>query len=181
MISFFTTSSFEMDYVEYASEESSIIQRPVRNLSNPLQCFEDFEFRDRFRLQKISVINLTEILDSDLSRGCSNRGCPPPAVLQVMVALRFYADGCAHRTTADLFDISQANVCRIVHRVSKVICLHRAEFIKFPDDRQCESIKHIYVFFTKFNFPGKWISELNNIFNILNTLLRFLRHFRDSW
>ncbi len=167
-----------MDYAEYASEESNRIQRPVRDLSNPLQCFEDFEFRDRFRMQKMSVINLTEILDSDLSR-CSNRGCPPPSVLQVMVALRFYADGCAHRTTADLFDISEASVCRTVHRVSKVICLHRAEFIKFPDDRQCESIKH--AFFTKFNFPGKWIFEPNNIFNRLNTLLRFLRHFRDSW
>lgn len=64
--------------------------------------------------------------------------CPPPLPpsLQIMVALRFYANGNFQAVAGDLHGISKASVSRIVNAVSSALVALNPNFIKFPrDDR----------------------------------------------
>ncbi|GFU53438.1 nuclease HARBI1 [Trichonephila clavipes] len=56
---------------------------------------------------------------------CNNALNP---VEQVLIALRFYAVACMQLAIADLFDVSQPTVCRVVHRVSEDIASLLPEF-----------------------------------------------------
>ena len=83
----------------------------------PISYFDDHEFRDRFRFHKASVVSPTEMLKGDLAIEGNRRGNPIAPILEVLIAFRFYADGSVHRTGADLFNVSDASVCRIIHRM----------------------------------------------------------------
>lgn len=138
-----------MSYLDFDEIQ---IERPIRDRLDPLTYFSDTEFRIRFRLQKSCVIILTRSLEEDLVKS-SERGKPILPMLQVLVALRFFADGSVHRVGCDIFKISESSVCRIVHRVAKSICLRRNHYISFPDVGERDEIKH--EFFQEQQFPGK--------------------------
>lgn len=61
-----------------------------------------------------------------------NSNNPIPPVIQLLVALRFYATGCFLITIADFYGISEASTQRIVHRVLPTIAALRNQFIKLP-------------------------------------------------
>ena len=55
-----------------------------------------------------------------------------PALLQVAIAMRFYATGNFQITDGDLIGVTQPTVCRIIHKVSREIAKNKKHFIKFP-------------------------------------------------
>ncbi|KYN29456.1 Putative nuclease HARBI1, partial [Trachymyrmex cornetzi] len=57
---------------------------------------------------------------------------PIPPVIQLLVAIRFYATGSYLITVADFCGISESSAQRIVHRVSPIIAALNNEFIKLP-------------------------------------------------
>lgn len=74
-------------------------------------------------------------------------------MMQILVAVRFYADGSFLRSLGNLFQIINARVSRIVHRVSLEICHRREEYIRFPTDNEFPSVKR--GFYDVAHFPGK--------------------------
>ena len=79
-------------------------------------------FGVRFRLRKDSVNILTDILKDNLQHQ-TRRGLPLTPVQQVLVNLRFYAKASFQQEIGDLFGISKYAVCKVIHRVSRVIAL----------------------------------------------------------
>ncbi|GFW95149.1 RNA-directed DNA polymerase from mobile element jockey [Trichonephila clavipes] len=118
--------------------------RKVRKLverSNLFEELDDYEFQRRFRLTKESVAKLTLLIEDKLEgkTPCNNALNP---VEQVLIALRFYAVAYMQLAIADLFDVSQPTVCRVVHRVSEAIASLLPDFIHLPVNR--EECKKIY-------------------------------------
>ncbi|GFR08954.1 nuclease HARBI1 [Trichonephila clavata] len=71
---------------------------------------------------------------------------------QVLIALRFYAVVCMQLAIADLFDVSQPTVCRVVHRVSEAIKSLLPDFIHLPVNREeCKTVSK--KFFSSAGFP----------------------------
>ncbi|GFS79711.1 putative nuclease HARBI1 [Trichonephila clavipes] len=90
---------------------------------------------------------------------CNNALNP---VEQVLIALRFYAVSCMQLAIADLFDVSQPTVCRVVHRVSEAIASLLSDFIHLPVNREeCKTVSR--KFFSIAGFP-KVIGALNGTF-----------------
>ncbi|GFR26520.1 nuclease HARBI1 [Trichonephila clavata] len=89
----------------------------------------------RFRLTKESVAELTLLIEHKLESktSCNNALSP---LEQVLIALRFYAVACMQLAIADLFDVSQPTVCRVVHRVSEAIASLLPDFIHLPVNRE---------------------------------------------
>ncbi|GFX83872.1 putative nuclease HARBI1 [Trichonephila clavipes] len=83
-------------------------------------------------------------------------------VEQVLIALRFYAVACMQLAIADLFDVSQPTVCRVVHRVSEAIASLLPDFIHLPVNRE-EHTKVSRKFFSIAGFP-KVIGALDGTF-----------------
>ncbi|GFQ97309.1 nuclease HARBI1 [Trichonephila clavata] len=90
---------------------------------------------------------------------CNNALSP---LEQVLIALRFYAVACMQLAIADLFDVSQPTVCRVVHRVSEAIASLLPDFIHLPVNREeCKTVSR--KFFNIARFP-KVIGALDGTF-----------------
>ena len=105
--------------------------RHLRDRLNPLEEFDDENFRRGFRLRKDSVIILTDILKDDVQHQ-TRRGLPLTPVQQVLVTLSFYVTASFQKVIGDLFGISNYAVCKVIHQVSRVIAKNRTTFISFP-------------------------------------------------
>ncbi|GFS82898.1 retrovirus-related Pol polyprotein from transposon 412 [Trichonephila clavipes] len=126
------------------------IRKLVRR-SNLFEELDDYEFQRRFRLTKQSVAELTLLIEEKLeSKTPCNNALKP--VEQVLIALRFYAVACMQLAIADLFDVSQPTVCRVVHRVSEAIASLLPDFIHLPVNREeCKTVSR--KFFSIAGFP----------------------------
>ena len=123
--------------LRYRRLQQWVNNRPVRRIRhlrdrlNPLEEYDDANFRLRFRLRKDSVITLTAILKNDLEHQ-TRRGLPLTPMQQVLLTLRFYATASFHQVIGDLFGVTNYAVCKVIHRVSRAIVKHKRQFISFP-------------------------------------------------
>ncbi|XP_037520859.1 putative nuclease HARBI1 [Rhipicephalus sanguineus] len=125
--------------------------RVLRDRENPMVIFNEDEFLSRYRFSKRAVLELLSVLP--LEPSLDGRGCPVPPLLQVLVALRFYGAGTFQVVSADLVNLSQPTVSRIVKRVTNVIAgtLFPA-LVKLPDVTQAGQVME--EFYRIANFPG---------------------------
>ncbi len=81
-------------------------------------------------------MDLTDLLSADLEAP-TLRNQPIPPILQVCTALRFYATGSFQSVCADISEISQPSVSRIITRVTQsIIRVFIPRYIKFPSNRE---------------------------------------------
>ncbi|XP_023949706.2 putative nuclease HARBI1 [Bicyclus anynana] len=129
---FLNNITTDVDVVENRGRIISVPKRYIRDCVNPIEFYGDMEFRRRFRFDKESLIrHIMPLLNSHLTRD-TKRGLPIPPLLCVLAALRFYATGCFQTVCGDLVSISQPTICRIVLRISKILCSHVRQAVKFP-------------------------------------------------
>ncbi|XP_060740456.1 putative nuclease HARBI1 [Tachysurus vachellii] len=144
-----------MVYLDYFNDDERVPPRPDRRAiidrSNPLNEFDEINFRDRFRMYKQNVADIIILLEPRLSSH-SLRGRPIPPSLQILITLRFLACGTFHRETGDLCGVSEPTVCKIVHQVCNAICKLKDDYIKFPD-AATQAIYKVQ-FYEYGNFPG---------------------------
>ena len=130
--------------VDLVDDENASISpaRTIRDRSNnPLENFNDEEFRLRYRLQKNVVITLLHLIESDLEYPTARNDYVPP-ILQFLTTLRFYATENFQRTDKDLIGIHQSTAGRIIHRVTRSIATRKRYFISFPSGQDLNDIKH---------------------------------------
>jgi hypothetical protein len=96
---------------------------------NPFLQLSDAEFKRNYRLDKTSVVRLTDMLRPALHRA-SDRGWPLTAEQEVCIGLLHYAGGQFQRISALCGGISQATVWRSIQRVTHAICELKDEFIR---------------------------------------------------
>ena len=126
--------------------------RVFRDRSNPLEKYNDLELYSKFSLDRYAIMELTDLL-SDTLEAPTLRNHPIPPLLQVCTALRFYATGTFQDVCADLSDIPQPSVSRIVHRVSDaMVQILLPQVVKFPTNNDAPRVQHD--FFKMARFPG---------------------------
>lgn len=76
---------------EEAEEEVRIRKRYIRDGENPIEYFNEQEFKIKFRFTKQSVMfGILPLIKDELTKP-SNRGLPISPELQLLVCLRYYA------------------------------------------------------------------------------------------
>ncbi|XP_028042730.1 uncharacterized protein LOC114252454, partial [Bombyx mandarina] len=87
-------SSFEefINYIFDSRVYNYPSRRYLRDADNPLEVYDDDEFRKHYRLSKDSVVHILLPLLTNNSNE-NDRGLPLTPILQVLIALRFYATG----------------------------------------------------------------------------------------
>jgi hypothetical protein len=70
----------------------NILRRLFRDRNNPLDYLSDESIVKKYRLDRESIYSICEDLEQDLLR-FTNRSHSIPVSLQVMIALRYYANG----------------------------------------------------------------------------------------
>ncbi|XP_066602161.1 putative nuclease HARBI1 [Prorops nasuta] len=107
-------------------------KRYIRNFEDPFDRWNEIEFKKRFRFSKESVIHgILPLCEKKLSRS-SNRGLPITPVLQLLIALRYYATSSFQLIMGDVAHVSQPTVSRIVNRVTTILASNIYKYIKMP-------------------------------------------------
>ena len=95
-------------------------QRILRDRTNPFDIYDDVELFARFRFWLQDIVTLVDLFGDELEHPLPRGGSLPP-LMQVLVALRFFASGAFQQTTGDLFNIDRRTVGRIIARFSSVL------------------------------------------------------------
>lgn len=119
-----------MEALWLAVRERENPQRPPQDRMDPLNVPDHVLLR-QYRLPRPAIMLLTDLLRNDLQRK-TKRACPLPIILQIMIALRFFASGSFQAVLAGTVGVSQSSVSRSVTAVCAALCRHVRRFIKFP-------------------------------------------------
>ena len=121
--------------------EQPIRRRIYHERVNPLDQWDDSDFKKRFRMRKSSFHKLLGLIENELTF-ISNRNNPVSPSLQLLIAIRYYACGTFQQVCGDLVRISQPTMSRVVKKVSIAIAKMLPRFIKFPSKEQAMKVSH---------------------------------------
>ena len=108
-------------------------QRILRDRTNPFDIYDDVKLFARFRVRREDIVTLVDLFGDELEHPLPRGGSLPP-LMQVLVALRFFASGAYQQTTGDLFNIDRQTVGRIIARLSSVYSYSQsASCLSLPD------------------------------------------------
>ncbi|XP_056004148.1 putative nuclease HARBI1 [Ostrea edulis] len=112
------------------------------------------ELQHRFRFDQEGIEFITDLIQNDIMP-LTNRNHSVPAIVQVMVALRYYATGKMQLCSGDNFGLHQSTVSRIIQRVTTALVQPNIvkRFVSFPMDPGTIR-KHQVDFFAIAGFPG---------------------------
>jgi hypothetical protein len=116
-----------------SEDERERNRRVVKQRKHFFDEYTDTRFRNRFRMNKETVLILAALLNPDLEP-TSRRNKPISKLNQILICLSFYATGSFQSVVGDVFDISQATVSRIVSKVTTHIASLAPQFIQMPDN-----------------------------------------------
>lgn len=127
-------------------------ERVFRDRSNPFDCYNERNFRLRYRLTMPCVKLLISRIRANIEYP-TNRSSAVSPELQTFVFLRFLATDQFYHEVGDIHGLSPSTVCRIIVRMSNVIAALSSNYIKMPDSQdKIEWTKRD--FHRTANFPG---------------------------
>ena len=107
------------------------IERPLVDRGDPLANINDDEIRQRYRFNRQSIFFIVDAVDTVIQNP-TRRGVVLPTLLQVLITLRYLATGTFQIVVADLLQVHQTTVCRVIHRVCRALAQHLGRFVRFP-------------------------------------------------
>ena len=127
-------------------------ERVFRDRTSPLDSYSDKRMHKYYRFTRNGMMHIIDKLEPHL-RPQTLRSHAIDATTQIFIALRFYAIGCFYSTSAAHHSISEASVCRVVHRVTDVLVAPKDDHIKWPTS-QDDITRNQWDFFALYGFPG---------------------------
>ena len=135
---------------EEENSSSMARQRVFRDLTDPLDCYDDLELVQRLRFSRSAISRVTELITHRLN--VTDRSHAAPTHLQVCVALQFFASGTFQIICGDGVDVSQSSASRIIRDVSQGLQDIYNQYVRLPNSAEKAEVK------TKFyeiaHFPG---------------------------
>jgi DNA-binding transcriptional ArsR family regulator len=125
--------------------------RVFRDRTHPLEVFDDQKVYRKFRFHRQAIFELTDEVSDVLEYPAQRKGSLPP-LLQVLVALRFYAIGTFQNAVGDLIGVDQSTVSRTLTRVTDAFLALSRRYIKMPTKRQATASK--VKFYNMQRFPN---------------------------
>uniref|UniRef100_A0A8C1LR86 DDE Tnp4 domain-containing protein n=1 Tax=Cyprinus carpio TaxID=7962 RepID=A0A8C1LR86_CYPCA len=104
------------------------------------------DLKQEMRSTMNSIFRLTATLDHDIEHQ-TQRSYAIPALLQVLIALRFFACGTFHSVIANVFKVHKSTVCRTVHRVALALCRQIDKYLQFPSKDEEDAIAEHFFFY----------------------------------
>ena len=122
-----------LHFLQNASRRAFRRERVFRDRLNVMDCYNDEHIISRYRLDRESIFGLVDVLTPTLERPTLRNYAIPP-LLQILIALRFYAKGGFLSEIADIHGVSRSSVSRIITNVTEAIVLNFIHAIQFPKD-----------------------------------------------
>ena len=101
-----------LNMAELMQINEPILSRVFRDHENPMDTFNDEQLILNYRFDRQSIHELSDHLELDHS---TFHSCALPAVLQLSIALWFYATGLFQSVIGEVFHVHKSTVCRVIH------------------------------------------------------------------
>lgn len=125
--------------------------RIFRDRTNPFDVYDDVDLYSRFRFRRADILDLCNVIEDDIDHPFQRKGSLTP-LMQLMIALRFYASGCFQEVVGDLFGVDKSTVCRVINRVSRAFANRLNEYVRMPTGETAN--RTMEQFFRIANFPN---------------------------
>ncbi|KAK4877062.1 hypothetical protein RN001_009568 [Aquatica leii] len=126
----------EAENVREVEEINNIHGRNYQQRINPLNKYDDKDFRSMYRINKETARFLINLVRRDIETNNSKRGLPIDSEIQVLATLRYFAKGGYQNDIAEIHGMSQSTLSRTIKKVVSAVARHRHEYIKFPVDQE---------------------------------------------
>lgn len=136
---------------EFCLEDIKIPQRPLRDMTNPIEMFSKVEFKQRYSLSKETVMYVLDLIVHGLERS-TNRGKPVPPLIELLITIRFMTTGTFQSMIDDIHGVSQPTISRLIVKVSTLLAELRHIFIKYPSPAETRRITK--AFYNENKFPN---------------------------
>ena len=93
--------------------------------------YSDKELCVCYRFRWELILFITNLVAGDISRNTWRNHALPP-LLQVLITLRFYANGSFLQVISDTFGVDKSTVSRAITDVSRALIAKQHRFIKWP-------------------------------------------------
>ncbi|XP_034944923.1 putative nuclease HARBI1 [Chelonus insularis] len=125
----------------FDDDDDDIVRRPgiIRSRINWFDFFDDDDFVERFRLTKAMTTKVFDQIEAVISHDTEKNNAIP-AIIQMLVTMRFLATGSFYITVGDFTGISKTSVWRIIHRVSEGIAGLRERYIYMPPRQEIRAV-----------------------------------------
>ncbi|XP_025106067.1 putative nuclease HARBI1 [Pomacea canaliculata] len=125
-------------------------ERVFRDRNHPLDRYNDEELYKKFRFTRLHILQLTDEIAAAVE--LSNRRGALSPVLQVLLALRFYATGSFHDVCGELIGVHQTTASRTIRRVTQAILRTLPQKIRLPNAEESQLTKE--KFFQRHHIPN---------------------------
>ena len=115
-------------------------ERIIRDRINPLDIYNDEELIERFRFCRRDLYELVDELSPDLEFVSDHNAALPPT-LQLLIALRFYANGAFQNTVGDMIGVHKSTACRAIRRVSLALSRRLPRYVRLPTGEESALVK----------------------------------------
>jgi hypothetical protein len=135
-------SDLDYLYLNQIEDDDSSIERIQRRLTvtNPLNFYDDKEFKKRFRMSKSCASILCSQIESKIKRGVFRFNTMNP-MIQLLATLRVLASGTFQIIDGDLFEVTQTAISNTVRDVTNAIASLSHTMIRMPTRGESEQIK----------------------------------------
>ena len=113
------------------------------NETSTCEPYTESEFQARYRFSPNSLQILADLLQEQLIRQ-TKQSHTIPVDMQLKIDLKFYATGSFLQVIGDTFGYNKSTVSRVVHAVTKAICCHGADFLRWPTNNERAVIMNGY-------------------------------------
>jgi hypothetical protein len=112
----------------------------IADRSNPLESLNEDEIFLRYRFRSATILFLCSLIENGLQHK-TQRSSPLPPLLQVLLALRFYATGAFYQLVGDSLAISKSTAGRAVRGVTSLLCTLAQQYVRFPTAAEIPEIR----------------------------------------
>ncbi|KAG0427546.1 hypothetical protein HPB47_025404 [Ixodes persulcatus] len=125
--------------------------RVFRDRFHPFDVFDEEGLQRRFRFGRDGIMYIADVLASDLTRP-TRRNHATPVVIQVLLALKFFATGTFLITAGDFLHLHESTASRCVRRVALALAKQAPHFIRWPTAAEVPELQR--QFYAVDGFPG---------------------------
>ena len=116
-----------------------------------MEVYDDLELYERFRFRRADILEIVDEVRDAVEHPVTRHGSLS-ALLQVLIALRFYATGCFQNMVGEMVGIGQSTASRTIHRVTNALLTHMGDWVKMPSQHDADAQK--LKFFRLAGFPN---------------------------
>ena len=160
-----TVRRMQIFHHELQEVRPTIPRNILRDQLNPLEAYNDVQFRRNFAFTKETFIRVFRIFENELTvydKQGDTFYLPP--MLRLIIFMQYLRSNSFYRcvSTQCVVAVPESTVCRTVNQVAKIIASKMKTYVKLPNIEEQNQIASRI--FDQYGFPGIFHVVLNDVF-----------------